>query len=592
MRQAPVRGATGRAPGRGFLGRIWRHRLPVCLSTTILAVVAVLLIPAHIEGGKDTTPAGTGGAGLVKDRAAGLRGAPGTAKSAPGTVQGSVTVVRSTAGAVRRSAVTAPSAAAGIKDTAFPVPSGAVYVSPNGNDTADGSVSGPLRTVASAVRRAPAGGTVVLRAGVYREGGIRIDKRVTLQPAPHEQVWISGSDVISSWVRDGTGWRARDWTSPFCQDCYPAGAIDRAHPLAGLPDQAFIEGAPLRRVGARDAVVRGTFFVDPATKALYLGDDPEQARVEVSARWLALQTGRGAAGSVIRGLGFREFAPHWNQDQLAAVVIDSPDSTVQDNTFTRSAGTSLGVFSGGVVVAGNSVVGNGGPGATFNRADSIVVRGNTFHGNNTRHFIVANCGGYCTMAGLKVTHSASVVIEGNRFTDNDGNGFWCDEGCTAGTVTGNTASGNTGNGLYWEVSSQAVISGNTVTGNGQGVKVSGSDHVTLTRNTFRDNIVQLGLYDDPRSPSTDAYSARLGLAWNTTGTVITGNRFAGGTRTRLLLETNRTGQVDASDMVSEARNNAVSGSAAIVWCSTACTTYRTPAAFTAATGISFAAPGR
>jgi poly(beta-D-mannuronate) C5 epimerase len=275
---------------------------------------------------------------------------------------------------------------------------------------------------------------------------------------------------------------------------------------------------------------------------------------------------------------------------LAAVVIDSPGSTVQDNTFTRSAGTSLGVFSGGVVVAGNSVVDNGGPGATFNRADSVVVRANTFHGNNTRHFIVANCGGYCTMAGLKITHSASVVIEGNTFTGNDGNGFWCDEGCTAATVTGNTASRNTGTGLYWEVSSRVVISGNTVTGNGEGVKVSGSDHVTLTRNTFRDNVIQLGLYDDPRSPSTDAYSAGLGLSWNTTSIVITGNRFAGGARTRLLLETNRTGQVDAGDMVSDAGNNAVTGTVAIVWCPTTCTTYPALLAFTAATGISFATP--
>jgi hypothetical protein len=301
--QPPMRGAAGRTLARGLLGRIRRHRVPVCLSTTLLAAAAVMLIPADTERGTGTTLVDTGVVGLVKDRAGGVQDSVGAAKGAPGAVKESVGVVRPAAGAVRSSAATAPSGTAAIKDTAFPVPSGAVYVSTSGTDTADGSVSAPLRTVEAAVQRAPTGGTVVLRAGVYREGGIRIDKRVTLQSAPHEQVWISGSDVISKWLKDGTAWRARDWTSPFCQDCYPAGAIDRAHPLAGLPDQVFIDGVPLRRVGARRAVTRGTFFVDPATKALYLGDDPEPAMVEVSARWLALQTGSGGRGIGHPGTG-------------------------------------------------------------------------------------------------------------------------------------------------------------------------------------------------------------------------------------------------------------------------------------------------
>jgi mannuronan 5-epimerase len=474
-----------------------------------------------------------------------------------------------------------------LKDTAFPIPAGAVVVAPTGADTAAGTASAPLRTLAAAVRKATPGGTVVLRAGLYREGGIHLDKRLTLQPAPHEQVWISGADVVRSWVPDGSGWRATGWTSPLCQDCYPAGAIDPAHPLAGLPDQVLLDGVAGRRVGSRASLTRGTFFVDPTSKALYIGDDPRGSMVEASSRWLALRADAGAAGSVIRGLGFTSFAPHWNQDQLAQVIIDAPASVVTDNTFARSSGCGLGVFASDVTVVGNAVVGNGGAGGCFNRADRLIARSNLFSGNNARHFKVADCRSYCTMAGLKITHSASVTVESNSFTGNDGHGFWCDEGCTEGTVRGNTASQNTGAGLYWEVSSQAVVSGNTMSDNGIGMKISGADHVTASGNAFIDNVIQLGLYDDPRSSSSDPYSATHGLSWNTTATGVTGNSFAGGGRTSLLLDTNATAQVNAGQMLSRADGNTASGETAVRWCPGTCVRYPALAAFVAASRIPF-----
>ena len=477
--------------------------------------------------------------------------------------------------------------ASAIKDTAYPVPSGAVYVSTSGRDDAAGTAEAPLRTLTAAVAKASAGGTVVLRAGTYREGGIKINKRITIQPAAHEQVWIKGSDVVNAWTRDGSAWRATTWTTPFCQDCHPAGAVDSAHPLAGRPDQVFVGGDQLRQVGTRDAVAAGTFFVDPSSKALVIGDNPTSTTVEVSARWLALQTNAGAAGSVIRGLGFSEYAPHWNEDQLAAVVVASADSIVENNTFTRSAARSLGVFAARATVVGNIVVDNGGPGANMNRADGTIVRNNTFDRNNTEHFSVANCGAYCTMAGLKVAHTKGIVVESNSFAGNDGAGFWCDLGCTDGKVTGNIVAGNTTNGLYWEVSSLATISGNSVTGNGRGVKISGSDRVTVTGNTFTDNGLQLGIYDDARSPSTDGYSTEQGLSWNTSQTVVTENVFTGGGNTQLLVETNRTSQVDAPGMLATARDNTVSGVEPIQWCPASCTRYPTVAAFAAGTGIPF-----
>ena len=482
-------------------------------------------------------------------------------------------------------------AAAGVpspRAVAYPIPPGALFVSPTGNDSAPGTEAQPLRTLTAAVSRVSAGGTIVMRGGVYREGLGGINKRITVQPYPNENVQLKGSDIISAWTADGDDWRATNWTSPLCQTCYDEDAIDPAYPLAGKPDQVFRNGVELRQVGSRSEVVPGTFYVDPDSRALYVGDNPAGAVIEASVRWRAMLLNPSAAGSVIRGLTFTEYAPHWNEDQLAVLVVNAPDSVIENNVFTRSAGRALGVYNTGITVTGNQVVDNGGTGGSFNRAHGVVVEGNTFSRNNTAGFAVSTCTYACTIAGLKMAHTANPTVRDNVFADNHGTGYWCDLGCTNGVITGNTVVNNSNNGIYWEVSSRATISDNQIDGNGRGVKVSGSDHVTITGNRFSGNRTQLGIYDDARSPSTDAYSASLGLTWDTTNTVITDNTIVGTSATTLLMETNRTAQVNAAQMIGQATGNTVSGNQTIHWCpSSTCTRYSTIAAFASATGIPF-----
>lgn len=474
------------------------------------------------------------------------------------------------------------------ESVAYPIPDGALFVSTSGNDGNSGTEAQPLRTLTAAVGKVAAGGTIVMRGGVYREGMGGVNKRITVQPYPNENVKLKGSDVVADWTADAGDWRATTWTSPLCQTCYPEGAIDPAHPLAGKPDQVFRNGTPVRQVGSRAEVVPGTFFIDPSSKALYVGDNPAGAVVEASVRWRAMLLNPGAAGSAIRGLTFTEYAPHWNENQLSVLVVDAPNSVIENNVFNRSAGRALGVYNSGVTVTGNQVVDNGATGGNFNRAHNVVIRGNTFSRNNNVGFAVSTCGMVCTMAGLKMAHTDNPTVEDNVFADNDGSGYWCDLGCTDGTITGNEVLRNSNNGIYWEVSARATISDNEITGNGRGVKIAGSDHVTITGNRLTGNRTQLGIYDDARSPSTDPYSAGLGLTWDTANTVITANTIDGSAATTLLMDTNRTVQVNAAQMIERATDNGVSGNETIHWCpSTTCTRYPTVAAFASATGIPF-----
>lgn len=79
------------------------------------------------------------------------------------------------------------------------------YVSPNGDDTADGSHERPFRTIQRAADVAQPGDTITVRAGEYREwvspprGGESDTRRIVFQAAPGEKVVIKGSEVVRGW---------------------------------------------------------------------------------------------------------------------------------------------------------------------------------------------------------------------------------------------------------------------------------------------------------------------------------------------------------------------------------------------------------
>ncbi|SDW33280.1 Protein of unknown function [Amycolatopsis xylanica] len=418
-------------------------------------------------------------------------------------------------------------AAVALPATDYPVPDGALVVSPTGDDAAAGTVDKPLRTVAAAVKRAPSGGTVVLRAGTYRETVGQVSKRLTLQPYPREQAWLKGSVEVTGWAKTGKGWRHGDWAPQLCQTCFTPEIIDPEYPLAGSPDMVFVDGAPLKQVSTEDEVGPGRFFADRKGHALVIGDAPDGRLVEGTVFDRLLQfDSANAAGSVFRGLGVAQYGS--NQDygkRGAMVVVNAPDVTIENATFAWSASSGAAVFQPGGTVSRSSFVDNGLVGLVANRADNLRLTENGFEANNQEHFALT--GEAIGAAGAKITRTQKPYVADNRFVDNIGSGWWCDLGCTDATVIRNLARGNAGNGLYYEVSSRALIASNVLVGNRtRGLKISSSDHVRVFHNTFTGNQVALGVYNDKRDP--DPFSSEHGLSWLTTGTVLVNNLFAHG----------------------------------------------------------------
>ncbi len=89
------------------------------------------------------------------------------------------------------------------------------HVSPNGDDSNDGSPARPLKTISAAARLAQPGDVVTVHEGVYRErvtpprGGDSDARRIVYRAAPGEEAVIKGSEVIRGWKPFmGTVWKA------------------------------------------------------------------------------------------------------------------------------------------------------------------------------------------------------------------------------------------------------------------------------------------------------------------------------------------------------------------------------------------------
>lgn len=181
-------------------------------------------------------------------------------------------------------------------DAAYPVPAGARFVAPTGSDTAAGTLAEPWQTLNHARAQTPSGGTIVLRGGTYREGGLAFGTSKTLTVQPYystglgvsEQVTFDGSRPATSWTDNGDG----TWSTPYTLVLRRFTPQNGPNPLRNHVDQCWINGAPQRLVAATATPTAGQFKVDQAAGRLTIGTNPAGRTVDVSnLRTLAMCTG-------------------------------------------------------------------------------------------------------------------------------------------------------------------------------------------------------------------------------------------------------------------------------------------------------------
>lgn len=359
-----------------------------------------------------------------------------------------------------------------------------------------------MHTLARATALAPAGGTVVLRAGVYHESvEVESNKPITIQSYPHEAVWLDGSTVVTGWTQRGDTWVHTGWTAKFDSTAgYTPGQpstgvnwtfVNPAYPMASHPDQAWIDGSRLAQVGSAAQVVPGTFYVDYNSDELVIGNNPSGHEIRAADLGVALTL--RADHSTVRGIGVRRYAT--SIPDIAMLRLTGADSTAE-NVIVQQAG-SAGICAIG---AGDSLIHvtseeNGLLGIhAGGGADGLVVRDTLSQDNNVEHFNYAPVSG-----GMKVDRIRGVTIANDDFLNNLGPGLWFDQSIYAANITGSRMIGNAGNGLAYEISSTAVIANNIVTDNGaDGLKINDADHVRIWNNQIANNGRDIELVQDTR----------------------------------------------------------------------------------------------
>jgi len=167
-----------------------------------------------------------------------------------------------------------------------------------------------------------------------------------------------------------------------------------------------------------------------------------------------------ARGVVLDGVEITGYSPaHYD----GAVVINGSGWTVRrcyihDNA--RGAGI-VWANTTGTRILGNRLIRNGEEGFASTSDSGTVFSGNEVAWNNTSHQDWNDEAG-----GGKFYKSTNLTVSNNYSHDNDGPGLWCDTNCYHVLFEGNRLVNNKAAGIDYEISYDAVIRNNVLSGNG------------------------------------------------------------------------------------------------------------------------------
>ena len=311
----------------------------------------------------------------------------------------------------------------------------------------------------SEIDRRPPGTTFCLAPGTHRVttpvAPRRGDALVGLRGAV-----LSGSKVVTGWVREGTTWTARGFL-PSTPGTH--GACRPEVPTCTWTEDVFLDGLRLARVPSRADVVPGSVHADYASNRITIGDDPAGHLVEQA---VAPGLVRATVDDVtVANLVLEQAA---NEAQTGAVenrrvlprAVSGSGWRLLDNEVRSNHGVGLG-FGGGSTVIGNHIHHQGqlGFGAW---GTGSVVRGNDVSFNG-----IAGYTAEWEAGGCKIWKTLDTTLSHNDVHDNEGPGLWADGGNLRTTYERNRIRDNWGAGIQHEISYDATIVHNEITGNGR-----------------------------------------------------------------------------------------------------------------------------
>ena len=386
------------------------------------------------------------------------------------------------------------------------------YVAPDGNAEASGTQLNQPTTLESVISRVVTGDAIILRGGVYRTGDLRFNQGITMQPYKDEKPILKGTKIATEGVdqRGGDVWRI-PWETLFPSRPLDWWRKDREGVRTPLHrfnnDMVFVNGKSLLSVGWQGEVDEDTYYIDYDNKQVYVGVDPAENLVEITAfggalvRMSADVHGKtnDRKGPVIRGITFTQYA--WRGIEIEGKrsfgpteePTDEPLGPADPSTYGKEViGTTLenvtithcsrvaGYFRGDSLTIRQSLFSDTSTEGVYVIGSSdVLLEGNIFRSNN-----VENLTGYYASAVKIFNQSHRVTCRNNLVMDNpNSTGIWYDVGNTDGVFVNNWVQGCT-NGFFFEISNGARCVGNVFVNNTRGIFILNSANVKAWHNTF------------------------------------------------------------------------------------------------------------
>jgi parallel beta-helix repeat protein len=400
-------------------------------------------------------------------------------------------------------------------DRYYEVPeSGTVhFVAPDGRQESRGTRLDAPTTIEAAIERVVTGDTIVMRGGVYRTGGMEFNQGITLQPYGDERPVMKGTLVADKWQ----SLRGNVWRTPW-KRLFPAKPLpwwSRASQGTMTPmhrfnsDMVFVDGKMLQSAGWEGELDETTFYIDYEGGFVYIGVDPTDRLVEITAydsafvRTAAEMHGKtnDRKGPVIRGITFTQYADRAIEIEgrrrftINDERTDEPYGPADPATYGKEViGTTLenvtisfcsrvgGFFRGDGLVIRNSLISDTSTeGLYIIGSSDVLLERNIVRRNNMEHFT-----GYFPSAIKIFNQSHRVTVRDNLILENPiSSGVWYDVGNRDGVFVNNYVE-DAANGFFFEISRGVTVAGNVFVRCGQGIYILNAADARIYNNTFVD----------------------------------------------------------------------------------------------------------
>ncbi|WP_461629991.1 right-handed parallel beta-helix repeat-containing protein [Labilibaculum euxinus] len=397
------------------------------------------------------------------------------------------------------------------------------YVSPDGSKDAKGLKLSEPTNIESAVERVKTGDVIVLRGGIYRTGNLTLNQGITMQPYKDEQAVIKGTLVATEWEKLKNGLWRTSWSHLFPskpQDWWVKDVYGKITPLHRFNDDlVFVDGRFLQSVGWEGEVNEDTYFINYETQQVYIGTDPTNKEVEITAfatglvRTIKDVHGKvsDGIGPVIKGITITQYpfriieVEGYYPEGLSADYEHGNDvvgTTIENCTMSYCGRIGVNLIGDKISFKHCKISDTSTEGLYLVSSDDALIEKNIFTRNNIENLV-----GYFPAAVKIFNQSNRVVFNDNLVIDlPNSNGVWYDVGNVDGRFINNWVEGvgfpnnnfqphsvwPSRNGFFFEISKGAVCAGNVFTNCDHGILILNSNNVKVYQNTFVNSLACFG----------------------------------------------------------------------------------------------------